>query len=139
MTTTDLLLIYIMTTQIMWLITFMIWEIKPLKPIREPLLLISLFIATPPVAIIMVIGHLIDRLVDRLKDKKRKPTPDTHEVRQDDETGLTLYSANDYNVGDLVYVDDEQYRILSTPHPENGVMGYRVKRLEEENETEKTK
>lgn len=137
MTTTDLLLIYIMTTQIMWLITFMIWGIKPLKPIREPLLLISLFIATPPVAIIMVIGHLIDRLVDRLKDKKRKPTPDTHEVSQDDEMGLTLYSVNDYNVGDLVYVDYEHYRVIGVAAPKNGVKGYRVKVEEETNEETK--
>lgn len=134
MTLTDLLLIYIITSQIVWLISFIVWAIDPLKPIREPLLYIALFIATPPVAIIIAIAKLIDMLVSIRKDKKHNPTPNTHEVRQDDETGLTLYSVHEYAIGALVLVDYKQYLILDILPPENGVRGYRVKRVEETNE-----
>lgn len=131
MITTDLFWIYIITTQVVWVLTFIVWEIKPLRPIRSPLLLISFFITTPPVTMFMIISWLISKLADKPKQKKEEEVPDTHEVKQDEETGLSLYSMNNYNVGDLVYVDGEQYRILSTPQPENGVIGYRVKRIEE--------
>lgn len=141
MITTDLFWIYLITLQITWVITFVVWEIKPLRPIREPFLLISFLITTPPVTLFMIISWSINKLFNKLKDKKRKPTPYTHEVTQDDETGLTLYSANDYNIGDLVHVDYERYWVLNILPPKNGVRGYRVKRVEEENEkeTEKTR
>ena len=130
MTLTDLLLIYIITTQIVWLISFIVWAIDPLKPIREPLLVIALFISTPPVVIIMGIGHLIGKLADIHKNKRKESTPDTHEVRQDDETGLALYSVNEYTVGDIVLVDYKQYCVLDILPPKNGVRGYRVKPVE---------